>query len=158
MNGSDVAQLPGGSILGTLLRHALARITRRRQAQRQLEQLRNDIDARARLFLASTRGGTIPQTQFPIPSANQLTTLHAEGFLTSVELEALQMYFAPAQQANSWLTAPEGENISRRLVCLLQGRRHVEWKDRDGNTLLYLARRAVAGAQSAIDRQRWKPW
>jgi hypothetical protein len=163
MNGSEIIPLPGGSVIGMLLRHSIARVTRRGQARRQLKQLQRDIDECAFQFVDCTKGGTIPQFRLPTDSAAHLATLYADGFLTTVEAEVLRDYFAAAEQANHWLSAPEqagpeGENATRRLMSLLRGRAFVERQDGSGQTFQDLTRAAVARALSAIEQRRWRPW
>jgi hypothetical protein len=160
MNARITPSTAGGNFLGFLLHRVLGRWTRRKRARRQLEQVRADINSCAAISVSSTQGGTVPLTHFPTDSTLHLGALHADGFLTGDALALLQEFFAPAEHANSLLTAPAqqdlpGANAAQRLQLLFRGKDHVEARDSNGTTLRDRALAEVAGAISAIDRQRW---
>jgi len=105
----------------------------------------------------------VPQLRFPIDSNAHLPSLHFDGMISDECLDVIRTFFAPAQQANSWLTAPPqegppGVNAAQHFACLLRGKHYVEVRDGNGFTLHDRALAEVATALTALKRQWWKLW
>jgi hypothetical protein len=153
----DIAGLD--SLLRMAARWVLERPSTRARIRRQLLAIQSAINDCCVLFVRGTQGGTVPQVRLPLGAAAWLPSLYVNGHLSGEELAAIEAVFAPAKDANWWLTAPPrdgpaGSNGAQYLRCLLQGRAAVELRDHEGLTLRDRALAAVSRAITALDRTR----
>lgn len=144
-------------IITALIPWPIRRWAKRRRALRELEQLRHYVEQCALIYVADTQHGSSERGRL-LPAESPLaiiSRLHSEGFLTGEQIELLQQFFGPAQQANALLVAPQqggppALNLARRAAVLIQGRGYVQGRDGNGFTVRERVEAALAEAISQI--------
>lgn len=145
-------------LISALVPPVIRRWVRRRQAVRQIEQLRHQVESCGAFYVADAHGGPVRVRQLPTDATALIATLHTDGFLTDEVMSLLYAFFDPAQQANALMTAPpQGGppmlNEARRMASLIQGRGLVQNRDGNGLTVYERVKAGLAEALTRISRR-----
>jgi hypothetical protein len=141
-----------------LVRGAAARRERTKQARHKLEQIREDLQSCAAMYVRGTQSGVVNFTMLPTDSLPLLLELHREGFISDDGVRAVRAFMEPAVEANASLTrrpafGPPGFAGASYVRHLSIGRSHVEDRDSSGTTPYERSMAAIAESLTDLDKR-----